>query len=258
LIFVVSLLSTSSRAATIVDFEDLMLAADTAVTADGSAAPFESRGVVFNADWNQEFDCCPSGFAYSNKVDITTAGFDNPFSAVSLTAPGGVEASANYGVGNNLRRGESIITLPQPSLVEGVFVTNTTYGYLAVLNGDDAGAGFVKGPFGADDWFRLDFIGIDADGAETGTVEFYLADFRNGESTVVDAWTWVDLTSLGDNVNTIEFEMASTDTGVFGMNTPAYFGIDNLTIAVPEPGSLMLGLISILVFCWYRSNASDG
>ena len=38
---------------------------------------------------------------------------------------------------------------------------------------------------------------------------------------------------------TLSFGLTSSDVGAFGMNTPAYFAIDNLHV-VPEPVTFML------------------
>ena len=120
-----------------------------------------------------------------------------------------------------------------------MYVTNTTFAYLAVAEGNDGQEPgqpplFVKGPFTDDDWFKLEIVGQDSTGTETGRVDFYLADFRNGASTIIDDWTWINLQGLGDGVKSLAFELSSTDEGMFGMNTPAYFAMDNLTIVIPE------------------------
>ena len=47
-------------------------------------------------------------------------------------------------------------------------------------------------------------------------------------------WVLVDLSGLG-TVAALEFELASSDNGPFGMNTPSYFALDDLMF-VPEPG----------------------
>ena len=50
----------------------------------------------------------------------------------------------------------------------------------------------------------------------------------SAEDYIVDEWTPVVLTSLG-NVKSLEFQMSSSDNDpIFGMNTPAYFAIDNI------------------------------
>jgi hypothetical protein len=50
----------------------------------------------------------------------------------------------------------------------------------------------------------------------------------------------VDLTLLGAATR-LTFGLSSSDNGPFGMNTPAYFALDSLTVTpVPEPGALAL------------------
>jgi len=105
------------------------------------------------------------------------------------------------------------------------------------------------------DWFLLTITGKDSSDAVTGTVDFYLADYRfddNSLDYIVDEWTWVDLTSLG-GATKLEFDLDSSDVGTWGMNTPAYFAMDDLH-SVPEPstlaifmgGGLVVGAISFL------------
>ncbi|MFP5471550.1 MAG: DUF4465 domain-containing protein, partial [Bacteroidia bacterium] len=71
----------------------------------------------------------------------------------------------------------------------------------------------------------------DASDNSLGTVEFYLADYRfsdNSQDYIVDDWTLVDLSSLG-NVSKLKFMLNSSDVGAWGMNTPAFFVLDELT-----------------------------
>ncbi|MGY8738481.1 MAG: DUF4465 domain-containing protein, partial [bacterium] len=128
--------------------------------------------------------------------------------------------------------------------VTGAYITNTTYTALSMLSGD-AFAKQFGGVTGTDpDYFRLLIEGFDDFNASTGVVEFMLADYRNLGGTldyIVDQWTWLDLTGLGD-VSSLGFSFDSSDVGSFGINTPQYFAIDNLT-TIPEPSTaLMLGL----------------
>lgn len=244
---VLILSSRSLRGETVVDFEDLPLADGTAAPADADEEPFVSHGVSFNRNWDQQWNCCPGGWAYSNQKDLVTTGLANPYSAYSLPEGGGAHGSSNFAVAYDTTDVDSVITLPAPSRVEGMYVTNTTYVYRAVVDGDD-GAGFVKGPFVDGDWLKLDVIGRDVAETETGRVEFYLADFREGKSVAVSDWTWVDLEPLGEQVKSLEFELSSTDTGQFGMNTPGYFAMDDLTITqVPEPPGIVLAVAAALL-----------
>jgi hypothetical protein len=73
-------------------------------------------------------------------------------------------------------------------------------------------------------------------------VDFYLADYRftdNSEDYIVDEWTWVDLSSLGA-VDSLSFTLTSSDVGQFGMNTPAYFCMDNVFAADPMVSTIVV------------------
>ncbi len=245
----------------VLNFEELSLPAESALTGDASETPIISQGVSFNRTWNTEFNCCPGAWALSNRTDQVTAGFENSYSAYHRPAGGGVNGSVNYLVAFDSTGTDAEISLPAPTTVRGTYVANTTYAYLAVSEGRDTKGSnlpaFVKGPFADGDFFQLSVIGVDADQRQTGQVDFFLADYRDGKREVVSSWTWLDLTSLGDQVNSLSFELRSTDVGMFGMNTPSFFAIDDLTLAVPEPcGSLagFLGLFGLLLFrnAWGR------
>jgi viroplasmin and RNaseH domain-containing protein len=109
-----------------------------------------------------------------------------------------------------------------------MYVTNSTYAYFSMKNGDQ----FAK-KFGAGDWFKLAIKGKDAAGNDTQALEVYLADFRNGKSELLNQWKWVDLMGLGA-VKSIHFELSSTDNGDWGMNTPSYFCLDDITAMISE------------------------
>ena len=89
-------------------------------------------------------------------------------------------------------------------------------------------------------------------GESTGSVDFYLADYRYADSSqdyIVNAWEYIDLSSLG-SVDELSFSLSSSDNGSFGMNTPNYFAIDNIGV-VPEPSAyaMIAGLLALgLVF----------
>lgn len=284
-VFVFTVLSlTSSMSAGIVDFDDLSLASESywngpdpsGVVTAGPYGPvtvgsFSSRGVTFGNSYDQTFGSW-SGFAYSNTTDTTTPDFANQFSAV---AGSGLGAGAdNYGVASGYRDTEPnfiesspfdptsvadlqslpSLLLPSGASAVGMFVTNTTYTALTILEGNS----FAK-PFGGitgddADWFKLSIYGIDALGAPLpDVVDFFLADFRftdNALDFIVDEWSYVDLTPLG-SAQSLHFNLSSSDRGDFGMNTPAYFAMDNLEFAaaptaVPEPSSALLLGTSLL------------
>lgn len=234
-------------AATVVStFDDLALAPDSHFFPEVSTS-FTSGAASFNHDF-ADFGfpgCCWSGWTHSSRVDTTTPGFENQYSAF---AGGGAQGSSNYAIAY---LGAPVVRLSAPSVVDSVEVSNTTYTALSMLQGDS----FAK-KFGGDtgddaDFLKLTFVGLDLAGQETGRVDFFLADYRFADNRldhVVRDWTRVNLSGLG-TVAALRFEMSSSDVGSFGMNTPAYFAIDNLTVssvsAVPEPGALWLALTGV-------------
>jgi len=233
-----------------VDFEDLSLPDSESswsgtypvdgVGGTGEATAFSSRGVSFknfsDGDWSFW-----EGFAYSNMSDTATAGYTNQFSAYTGT---GYDAGDDiYAVGYVGYSTVPTVTFAEPTDLAGGYFTNTTYAALAMLNGE-APAKKFGGSSGDDaDWFLMTITGKDASGTETGTVDFYLGDYRFGDNSldyIVDSWEYVSLSSLGA-VKSIEFGLSSSDVGQYGMNTPAYFAMDNLV--VPEPGTV--GLLAL-------------
>jgi MYXO-CTERM domain-containing protein len=65
----------------------------------------------------------------------------------------------------------------------------------------------------------------------------------------------VSLASLGA-VQSLRFSLASSDTGEYGINTPAYFAMDNLSVtAVPEPSACLLALAGVFMVAGLRRRA---
>lgn len=217
--------ATSASATLTVDFDELDPAQRPAY--DPANPGFTSQGVTFGGGFF-------SGWTYSNVNDTTTAGFTNQYAAFTGTDASG---SGNYAIGYPT----AIIDLPAGLTPASVAVTNTTYAALSMLQGDAFSKQF-GGPTGNDpDFFRVTFTGFDAlggSGTTTGSTTFTLADYTFADNTldyVVDTWTLVDLTALGA-ARSIGISFASSDVGTFGINTPVYVAIDDLTL-VPEPAA---------------------
>ena len=225
-------------AAAITTFDDLTLA-PASFYLPGATTTFQSGAASFNHDFtNFGSGCCWSGWSYSNTTDTTTPGSTNQYSAY---AGSGNAGSANYGIAY---LGSPTVQFDGPSIVSGGYFTNSTYTALSMLNGDD----FAK-KFGGDsgndaDFLKLTINGWNAANQPTGSVDFYLADYRfaeNASDYIVRDWRFVNLASLGA-VSRLTFGLSSSDNHpVYGMNTPAYFALDDLTVtAVPEPSELAL------------------
>jgi len=234
--------------AAVIDFDDNLLALNS-FFAPRANVTWTSGGAEFAHSWNDTFDCCWGGFTYSNATDTTTPGFLNDRSAI--TGDGFGPGQDNYGVAT-VGSGAPELSFAQNQTVRGAYFTNVTYSYFAMLTGDDGNATpFVKGPFGPDDFLELSIIGLDAGGLATGSVEFLLAD----GASIVDDWTFIDLSSLGE-VRGLRFALDSSDAGPFGINTPGYFAVDNISI-VPLPAAAWL-FVSALGLLGLRHHRRGG
>jgi hypothetical protein len=239
---------------TTVTFDDLSLAPETHYDGSDSSGGFTSGGVFFANEYDMQFQYWSNGFIYSNTTDVTTAGYTNDFSAYT---GGGANGSANYAMNYN-----GDIDFGSEKIVTSMQVTNSTYAALSMLNGDSFGKQFgspnnAQGtPDGTngEDFFRLLITGYDGDNDSIGTVTFYLADYRFADSLqdyIVDTWETVDLSPLG-TVRYLDFTLESSDNGSFGMNTPAYFALDNLVYSEV----VGLGENAALSFTLYPNPAS--
>lgn len=193
-------------------------------------AKLDENNVMFNAPYSEDilsfsnhFDSeylYWEDFAISAVYDDTTAGFMNMYGSISASAYEG----NNFAVVFQGYYGLPTISAKQDFQPQSLYINNSTYTYFSLLNGDDYCRKFATG-----DYFSITATGYDANEKETGHTDFYLADFRDGKSLIVHDWTKLDLTPLG-TCRTIKFSFTSTDMGDFGMNTPAYAIIDNVTI----------------------------
>lgn len=228
----------TARAA-VITFEDIALPAAGYRNASEPAGGFAMGAVTLGNRYDATYGSW-AGFALSNHSDATTPGWSNQYSAI---AGGGAAGSSQYAVcyASDYEPDAAVITFSTATDLtgRGAMFTNTTYAGLAMRAGDPFSKKF-GGISGTDaDWFKLTIRGWSG-GAPTGTsVEFYLADFRFADSArdfIIDRWTAVDFTPLG-TVDQLRFGLSSSDNGAFGMNTPAYFAMDNLV--VPEPSTLL-------------------
>jgi hypothetical protein len=227
--FVIVVLSYNNYAQTTADFENFSLS--TGSYLDGSQQPlgttFNSGNAIFTNFFDTSFGGFWSGgFAISAVEDSTTSGFMNLFGSKALKGNNG---SNTYAVGQN---GAIVKFNAQASgkLLNQISVCNTTYAYNSMKNGD-AFAKKFGGISGNDpDFFLLSIKGYFNGNLINDSVSFYLADYRfadNSQDYIVKDWQIIDLRSL-DNVDSLLFQLYSSDNSSFGMNTPAFFCVDDL------------------------------
>lgn len=255
LICLIAVLATTgvSTATDIANFEDLSLDANSYWNGSDGSGGFVSGGAYFKNHYDDSWGEYWDGFAYSNISDTSLSGWTAQYNAIT---GGGQDGSTNYGVGFVGWAEPPTITF-NAAAIDGLYVTNNNYAYYSMLNGDEFAKKFGGEDGNDPDWFLLTITGKDASGTLTGAVEFYLADLRfedNSQDYIVDSWEYVDTSSLGV-VNKLEFFLSSSDVGDWGMNTPAYFALDSITLggycpAAGEPNSTAVYMNDANIVGW--------
>ena len=197
---------------------------------ENPSTPWVSGGYTFTtytADYGT-YGKYYSSYALSNKT--TTDGKVSDFALES--ACGKAKSGKNYAVWfDNAWYGGSKVTLDVPSAITGFYVTNTTSTVDAIINGD--GMSTVAGGFQNGDYLKLTVTGYDAEGNEGNSIDYILAEAKDGKIYYVKDWRWVDLSALGV-VSAIETKLTGTKTNTYGLTTPTYFCMDDLGGVAPE------------------------
>ena len=247
------LLSISSLHAAVIDFESVPLGAPDGLAGYNNGMSGRGNLSIDGAGFRNSFTTFSggftswSGFAFSNLTDTVTSGFGNQYSTFAGV---GAAGSSQFALGTT----NAAITFSPVDLTgTGAMITNTTYAALSMQRGDSFAKKFGGASGNDADFFQLIVSGYTGGIASGRKVEFFLADYRFGDNSqdyILKDWTYVDFSALGV-ADEIRFSFGSSDTGRFGINTPRYFAIDNLT-AVPEPSALALGALGCLTLCCLR------
>ncbi len=234
-LFSIMTLAASAGAVTI-DFDELAVPGTGYYNGSDSAGGFTSGGATFTTTYDSMYGSW-YGVAYANVGQKlpTESDYNDQFYIAAATAYSGDNYAVIYDPTASLF-GEA----PRVTFGAGqdtplsLMVTNTAYSWATLTYG-----GYLVDPFGAGDWFKMTISAYDALDVLMGTIDVFLADFRDGKSEILAAWQMVDLSSFGSGVASMTFTFSSTDNGAWGMDNPAYAAIEDLVV-VPEPSTYAL------------------
>lgn len=196
----------------------------------------ETSYLMFNTT-TDGYGFSEGGIAISQWNDKETAGYDNQCSVYfgdSNKKNGGYH-SKTFAIGYVSSYGDKAGAMAEfaegEELLSHVYITNSTTTVLAMKNGLSMARAYS---YENKDWLKLIIVGKDQNGKETGFVEHFLADFRTKTAKGISTtWERVDLKRLG-RVHEISFKMEGSDSGEFGLNTPSYFCMDDLTVLLEK------------------------
>ena len=230
ILMVVALLCAFSCFSQVVDFEDLTLNPNSSwIGADGTGQFTSSYLTLYN-DYDINYGSW-QGFAYTNGTDAETNSYTNLSSCVGH----GAGNSANYVtayIGSDWMGDFSPIPVAMKINTEnaGNFVNRGAYFCMPVLLKK-----YVDNNYATHNYYFKLKASAYANGTLVGEREIMMADFTEGHSYKMDDWTFVDLSWINgaDSLNFIA--LSNDDAGGYGINTPAYFCMDNFGARNPYP-----------------------
>lgn len=231
-----------------IHFEDFTLAPESHWNgSDLTSNNITEYPIIFPTNWDTAFGgYWAGGFALSNHTDSVTSGFSNMYSA---KAGSGYSGSSNYLVAYGETYFKSYSGWPFD--LASLYITNTTYAYNSMRDGDQ----FAK-KFGGLDGTDPDFFSVTFhrfwSGALQDSLTVYLADFRSdnpAEDYIIRDWTAVNFANPGSSfADSVHITFASSDTGMFGINTPLYFAMDFISAVEYINATEDVGNSSVLLY----------
>ena len=181
--------------------------------------------MLMNFGWDTTYKYWSGNWALSymhyNKVEESNMD-KHLFSAI--TGTGARNSEKIFAIGQNNAK---LTSLNAKMLgVMSMEITNSTYAYNSMKFGD----AFAKTFKAADKDSLILVISTFMKGQKMESKRVVLADFRYLDTTknfLLDTWQKVNFIQSNDSVT---FEMVSSDNGTWGMNTPAFFAMDNLEV----------------------------
>lgn len=215
----------------IIDFENLLNEENDQFIANGTPNNQSFQETEFNdpqnlisfkhyyADWGGGYSF--AGFTYMNLTDNQTSNSPAPIS--------GKAKIGNVYIAVDSSDGEygtpAILTIKDNKYkVKGTWITNSTYAYNGMVQGDN-----IANAFKAGNWYKVIATGYDETGNETGKTEILLADYKTDNDKPIKEWIWFDLSAL-QNAIKVKFIPDCNDKTNGYMNTAAYFCLDGITL----------------------------
>ena len=176
-------------------------------------------------------NCTIEGADYTRQLEVLNTDFGD----YSFVGSCGYNGSDNFVVAfdsaasvfGGTQNAEVYMYDDVPRVIESVYVNNTCYVLNSLINGDA-----YTSPMADNGYLNVTALGFCGKELISST-SFYLARTRHN---FVNTWTKWDLSVLGEVTRVVFLMGSSADLqGDYGLNTPAYFALDNFAVRVyPE------------------------
>lgn len=212
------------------NFENLSLEPESYWNGSDNSGEFNSGGWIFYNTYNSTYGSW-NGWAYSNTTDTETYSWENQYSSAGIPS---YPIEGNYGVAYIIGDWENDYS-PVPVVIKtendeavsvaGMWICLSAYTNMYMDDEQAYGGNYANNQH----YLKLIVRGYSPDAFTWNILEVYLADYRFQNSDYnfkFDNWQYINIENLGE-VSELQFIMESSDTGEYGLNTPAYFCIDN-------------------------------
>lgn len=168
-----------------------------------------------------------SGWAISSKQDSSRGTSNFLTQLYCNAAAAGANGSKVFAIGQN---NTWMKFTGNYAGIASFMINNTTYAYNSMKNGD-----LYAKKFGGKSGNDPDFLSVKIkkylQGNLWDSVTVYLADYRfaSHDSDYILS-RWKNVSFAAPYPDSISFEMNGSDTGSFGLNTPAFFAVDNVVV----------------------------
>jgi hypothetical protein len=163
-----------------------------------------------------------AGFAYTNSTDVTTGN-----SAASICGKAKVGTMYLAAYASSYTPARLKINNTTNYSINGCWISNSVYAYNSMTTADYAPAT----PFSkVGDYYKVVATGYSSDGTtKVGSTSIYLAKYASATDIPSKDWQWFDLTPLA-GCTYVQFDVESSDTGDYGVNTSTNFCLDGIIL----------------------------
>lgn len=163
-----------------------------------------------------------AGFAYTNSTDVTTGN-----SAASICGKAKVGTMYLAADASSYTPARFKINNTTNYSINGCWISNSVYAYNCMTTSNFAPATkFSK----TGDYYKVIATGYSSDGkTKMGSTSIYLAKYTSATDTPNKEWQWFDLKPLA-GCTYVQFDVDSSDSGSYGVNTATYFCLDGITL----------------------------
>lgn len=206
------------------------------VNKNGTVVEFWNGGIALSK-WNYRTKKGTSEdwwYSYLNQMSVY-----NTSSVDGRNAGAGHNGDDNFGVvfgyvdkyNEKFGMNKPSFQLDKPRKLVGLWICNSSYVYGVMQKGNKFGnEGVAKSLEASNGYFEVILECYDKDGKLLKEYRRLLADYRIGHAVVIPVTTW-EYWEIGQSgVQTVKFNFTGSDTGAYGLNTPAYLCIDDIVL----------------------------